>query len=82
MRTCPVAAENTEENLLLKKLLLSFQGTVATFHRPGGQNQNRLCQISRLLTLSAYSAEQGLCNSRASVRSSTCTVDQQQQIYG
>jgi len=34
MRTCPVASENTEDNLLVKKnYFLSFQGTVATFYR-------------------------------------------------
>jgi len=37
MRTCPLAAENTGGNLLL-----SFQGTVATFHRWCGQKQDFL----------------------------------------
>jgi len=33
MRTYPVAADNTDDNLLLKGNFLSFQSTVATFYR-------------------------------------------------
>ena len=31
LRTCPVAAENAQDKLLLKMAFLIFQGTVATF---------------------------------------------------
>ena len=33
VRTCPAAAENTEDNLLVKMAFWSFQGTVATFYK-------------------------------------------------
>ena len=49
MRNCPVAAENIEDNVLLKMTFLSFQGTVNTFCNWGGQKQNCLIQISSQL---------------------------------
>ena len=40
MKTCPVAAENNKDNLLLEKNdFFTFQGTVATFCRLGGRKR-------------------------------------------
>ena len=47
LRTCPVAAENAHDKLLLKNDFLNFfQGTVATFYRCNGQKPKHLCQNS------------------------------------
>jgi len=46
MRTCPISAENSEDNFCCSKMFfLSFQGTVATFYRWDGTKKNCLCQI-------------------------------------
>ena len=47
----PSPAENIEDNLLLKNDFSSFQGTVATFYRWGGQKWYLLCQISSWFTV-------------------------------
>ena len=46
MRTCPISAENSEDNFCCSKMsFLSFQGMVATFYRWDGPKKNCLCQI-------------------------------------
>ena len=44
-KMCPIVAEITEDNSLLKNDFLAFQGTVVTFYREGGQQQNSILQV-------------------------------------
>jgi len=58
MRTCPVAAENLEDNLSLKMTFFSFLGTIAIFYRWGGQSQYYLgfmLNFFRILCTKNYS---------------------------